>query len=147
MEASAMQISTILAKKGSTVFTVTPDQTVREAVALLVDKRIGAVVVVDDAGGPMGIVSERDVVRELAKNENVLNEPISRIMTSDVIITRPGDDTKAVSKTMTIKRFRHLPVMDHGELVGIISIGDVVKAQLDEYEGEIETLQTRVEKG
>ena len=142
-----MQISTILAKKGSTVYTVTPDQTVREAVALLVDKRIGAVVVVDDTGRPMGIVSERDVVRELAKNENVLNEPIGRIMTSDVIIAHSGDDTKAVSKTMTVKRFRHLPVMDHDELIGIVSIGDVVKAQLDEYEGEIETLQTRVEKG
>jgi CBS domain-containing protein len=142
-----MQISTILATKGSTVYTVRPDQTVRDAVALLVDKRIGAVVVVDDTGRPMGIVSERDIVRELAKNENVLNEPVSRVMTSDVIIARPGDDTKAVSKTMTVKRFRHLPVMDHGELVGIVSIGDVVKAQLDEYEGEIETLQTRVEKG
>jgi CBS domain-containing protein len=142
-----MQISTILAKKGSTVFTVTPDQTVREAVALLVDKRIGAVVVVDDDGRPMGIASERDVVRELAKNENVLNEPVSRVMTSDVIIARPSDDTKAVSKTMTVRRFRHLPVMDHHELVGIVSIGDVVKAQLDEYEGEIETLHTRVEKG
>ena len=142
-----MQISTILAKKGSTVFTVKPDQTVREAVALLVDQRIGAVVVVEVTGRPVGIVSERDVVRELAKNENVLNEPISRVMTSDVIIARPGDDTKAVSKTMTVKRFRHLPVMDHHELVGIVSIGDVVKAQLDEYEGEIETLQTRVEKG
>ena len=142
-----MQISTILAKKGSTVYTVTPDQSVREAVALLVDKRIGAVVVVDETGRPMGIVSERDVVRELAKNENVLNEPIGRIMTSDVIIAQPGDDIKAVSKTMTVKRFRHLPVMEHHELVGIVSIGDVVKAQLDEYEGEIETLQTRVEKG
>ena len=142
-----MQISTILAKKGSAVFTVKPDQTVREAVALLVDKRIGAVVVVDGTGRPVGIVSERDVVRELAKNENVLNEPASRVMTVDVIIARPGDDIKAVSKTMTVKRFRHLPVMDHHELVGIVSIGDVVKAQLDEYEGEIETLQTRVAKG
>ncbi len=142
-----MQISTILATKGSTVYTVKPDQTVSDVVQLLVDKRIGAVVVVDETGHPVGIVSERDVVRELAKNEHVLNEPVRRVMTSDVVIARPGDDTKSVSKTMTVKRFRHLPVMDHHELVGIISIGDVVKAQLDEYEGEIETLQTRVEKG
>jgi len=142
-----MQISTILAKKGSTVFTVKPDHTVREAVALLVDKRIGAVVVVDGAGHPVGIVSERDIVRELVQNENVMSEPVSRVMTIDVIIARPGDDIRAVSKTMTVRRFRHLPVMDHHELVGIVSIGDVVKAQLDEYEGEIETLQTRVEKG
>jgi CBS domain-containing protein len=119
---------------------------VREAVAAG-DKRIGAVVVVDETGRPVGIVSERDVVRELAKNENVLNEPVSRVMTIDVIIARPNDETKAVSQTMTVKRFRHLPVMDHGELVGIVSIGDVVKATIDEYEGEIETLQTRVEKG
>ncbi len=142
-----MQISTILATKGSTVYTVKPDQAVRNVVQLLVDKRIGAVVVVDETGHPVGIVSERDIVRELAKNEHVLNEAVRRVMTSDVIIARPGDDTKSVSKTMTVKRFRHLPVMDHHELVGIISIGDVVKAQLDEYEGEIETLQTRVEKG
>jgi CBS domain-containing protein len=142
-----MQISTILATKDSTVYTVKPDQTVREAVALLVEKRIGAVVVVDETNRPVGIVSERDVIRELAQNDQVLNEPVSRVMTIDVIIARPGDDTKAVSKTMTVRRFRHLPVMDHHELVGIISIGDVVKAQLDEYEGEIETLQTRVEKG
>ncbi len=142
-----MQISTILATKGSTVVTVKPDQTVREAVKLLADKRIGAVVVVDETNRPVGIVSERDIVRVLARNESALSEPVSRVMTIDVIIARPGDDTKAVSKTMTVKRFRHLPVMDHHELVGIISIGDVVKAQLDEYEGEIETLQTRVEKG
>ena len=142
-----MQISTILATKGSTVFTAKPHQTVRDVVKLMVDKRIGAVVIIDETGRPVGIVSERDVVRELAKNEQVLNEPVSQVMTSDVIIARPGDDVKAVSKTMTVKRFRHLPVMEHHELVGIVSIGDVVKAQLDEYEGEIETLQTRVEKG
>ena len=142
-----MQISTILAKKGSTVFTIRPDQTVREAVTLLVNERIGAAVVIEATGRPVGILSERDILRELARNENVLNEPVSRVMTADVIIARPGDDTRAVSKTMTVKRFRHLPVMDHHELVGIVSIGDVVKAQLDEYEGEIETLQTRVEKG
>ena len=142
-----MQISTILATKGRTVVTVTPDQAVREAVTLLVDKRIGAVVVINETGRPVGIVSERDIIRELAQNDQVLSQPVSRVMTRDVIIARPGDDSKAVSKTMTVRRFRHLPVMDRHELVGIISIGDVVKAQLDEYEGEIETLQTRVEKG
>ncbi len=142
-----MQISTILATKGSKVFTLKPDQTIREAIALLVEKRIGAIVVVDDAGRPVGIISERDVVRAAAKNEALFAEQVATIMTSDVIIARPSDDAKVVSQTMTVNRFRHLPVMDRGELVGIISIGDVVKAQLDEYEGEIETLHTRVEKG
>jgi len=142
-----MQISTILATKGSTVVTITPDHTIRDAVKLLAERRIGAVVVVDAAGHPIGIVSERDIVNAVARNEALFGEPVQTIMTRDVIIARPGDDLKAVSKTMTVGRFRHLPVMDHHELVGIISIGDVVKAQLDEYEGEIETLQTRVEKG
>jgi len=142
-----MQISTILATKGSTVVTITPDQTIRDAVKLLAAKRIGAVVVVDTTGRPIGIVSERDIVNAAAQNEALFGEAVRTVMTSDVIIARPGDDTKAVSKTMTVGRFRHLPVMEHGELVGIISIGDVVKAQLDEYAGEIETLHTRVEKG
>ena len=142
-----MQISTILATKGSTVVTITPDHTIRDAVKLLTEKRIGAVVVVDATGRPIGIVSERDIVNAVARNEALFGEPVQTIMTADVIIARPGDDLKAVSQTMTVNRFRHLPVMEQGELVGIISIGDVVKAQLAEYAGEIETLHTRVEKG
>ncbi len=142
-----MQISTILATKGSIVVTVKPDQTVRDAVRVLVEKRIGAVVVVNDAGKPIGIVSERDIIRAAAQNEAVFGSLVQSIMTREVIVARPNDDVRAVEKTMTVRRFRHLPVMDHGELVGIVSIGDVVKAALDAYEGEIETLQTRVEKG
>ncbi|MBI5566663.1 MAG: CBS domain-containing protein [Chloroflexi bacterium] len=142
-----MQISNILAKKGSDVATIAPAQTIREALALLVGKRIGALVVVDEAGKVVGLLSERDIIREAAQNEALFGQPVSSIMTQDVIVARPGDDLKAVEKTMTERRFRHLPIMDRGELVGIVSIGDVVKAALDEYEGEIETLQTRVEKG
>jgi len=142
-----MQISNILAKKGGSVVTLKPDQTVREALALLVEKRIGALVVVDDAGKVVGLLSERDIIREAARNEALFGEPVSRLMTTDVIVARPGDDLRAVENTMTVKRFRHLPIMDRGELVGIVSIGDVVKAALDEYEGVIETLESRVEKG
>jgi CBS domain-containing protein len=142
-----MQISNILATKGSTVVTVKPSQTIREAIALLVKHRIGALVVVDDAGKVAGLVSERDFVREAAKNEALFGEPVSAIMTTDVIVASPGDDIQSVEKTMTVKRFRHLPILDEGELIGIVSIGDVVKAQLDQYQGEIETLHTRVGKG
>jgi len=142
-----MQISNILATKGSTVVTVKPSQTIREAIALLVKHRIGALVVVDDAGKVVGLVSERDFVREAARNEALFGKPISSIMTTDVIVASPGDDLQSVEKTMTIKRFRHLPILDEGELIGIVSIGDVVKAQLDQYQGEIETLHTRVGKG
>jgi CBS domain-containing protein len=142
-----MQISNILAKKGSDVVTIRPAQTIREALALLVGKRIGALMVVDETGTVVGLLSERDIIREAAQNEALFGQPVSGIMTKDVIVAHPGDDLKAVEKTMTERRFRHLPIMDHGELVGIVSIGDVVKAALDAYEGEIETLHTRVEKG
>ena len=142
-----MQISNILAKKGGTVVTLKPNQTIREAIALLVNHRIGALLVVDEAGKVAGLISERDIIRAAAQNETLFGEPVSSIMTTNVIFARPGDDLKAVEKTMTERRFRHLPIMDHGELVGIVSIGDVVKAALDTYEGEIETLHTLVEKG
>jgi CBS domain-containing protein len=142
-----MQISNILATKGSTVVTVKPSQTIREAIALLVKHRIGALVVVDDAGKVVGLVSERDFVREAARNEALFGEPVSAIMTTDVIVASPGDDIQSVEQTMTVKRFRHLPILDEGELIGIVSIGDVVKAQLGQYQGEIETLHTRVGKG
>ena len=141
-----MQISNILAKKGSDVVTVTSAQTVREALALLAGKRIGALVVVE-AGKVVGLLSERDIIREAAQNEALFGQPVSSLMTKDVIVAHPGDDLRAVENTMTVKRFRHLPIMDHGELVGIVSIGDVVKAALEEYEGVIETLESRVEKG
>ncbi len=141
-----MQISNILAKKGSDVVTVAPAQTVREALTLLVGKRIGALVVVE-ADKVVGLLSERDIIREAAQNEALFGQPVSSIMTKDVIVAHPGDDLRAVENTMTVKRFRHLPIMDHGELVGIVSIGDVVKAALEEYEGVIETLESRVEKG
>ena len=123
-----MQISNILATKGSTVVTITPDHTIRDAVKLLAEKRIGAVVVVDAAGRPVGIVSERDIVKAAVRNEALFGDSVQTVMTRDVIIARPSDDLKAVSRTMTVNRFRHLPVMEHGEPVGIISIGDVVKA-------------------
>jgi CBS domain-containing protein len=142
-----MQISNILAKKGSDVATIGPAQTIREALALLVGKRIGALIVVDDAGKVVGLLSERDIIREAAQNEALFGQLVGSIMTKDVIVAHPGDDLHAVEKTMTVKRFRHLPIMDRGELIGIVSIGDVVKAALEEYEGVIETLESRVEKG
>jgi CBS domain-containing protein len=142
-----MQISNILATKGSTVVTVKPDQTIRDAIALLVKHRIGALVVVDEAGGVVGLISERDIVRAAATNEALFGNSVSALMTTNVIVASPSDDIRSVEQTMTVRRFRHLPILDEGELIGIVSIGDVVKAQLDQYQGEIETLHTRVGKG
>lgn len=139
-----MNIGSLLATKGAKVVTVRPAQTIREALALLAEHNIGAVVAVNESGRPVGIVSERDIVRTLAKDERVFDWPLERIMTRDVIMGTPQDDLVAVGHTMTDKRIRHLPVLERGTLVGIISIGDVVKAQRDRYQGEVDTLQVQL---
>jgi len=139
-----MNIASLLASKGSKVITIQPQQTVRQAVGLLAEHNIGALVVVDRSSSPVGIVSERDIVRSAARNERVFSEPVASLMTKDVIIGLPHDDLASVGHTMTERHIRHLPVMEAGKLVGIVSIGDVVKAQRDQYQGEVETLQTQI---
>ncbi|HEV8440116.1 MAG TPA: CBS domain-containing protein [Methylomirabilota bacterium] len=139
-----MNIASLLASKGSRVITIQSGETVRYAVALLAEHNIGALVVVDRAARPVGIVSERDIVRAAAKNEQVFATSIVSIMTRDVVIGVPHDDLASVGHTMTERRIRHLPVMDSSQLIGIVSIGDIVKAQRDQYEGELETLQTQL---
>ncbi len=89
---------------------------------------------------PVGIVSERDIVRAAARSEQLFMQSVRDIMTSDLVLGAPQDDLLAVGNTMTEKRIRHLPIVDKGRLVGIVSIGDVVKAQRDCYRGEIDTL-------
>lgn len=141
-----MKVQNILATKGSKVHTILPDLPIREATALMVQHNIGALVIVDAAGALVGILSERDIVRAVARNQDV-GEPVSRLMTRTVIAGSLQDDLSAVMRTMTEKRFRHLPVVDHGQLVGMVSIGDLVKAQLAQYQGEIETLVTQITQG
>lgn len=136
-----MRISQILSKKGSGVITVRPGATVRSLLATLDEWNIGAVVVVGDGGALAGIVSERDVVRRLyANGAAVLDGPISAIMTPVMHTCTPEDSIEGLRQTMTEHRIRHLPVLDDGELVGIISIGDVVKSAIDELEAEREHL-------
>ena len=139
-----MTIATILARKGSSVVTVGPEQTIRQAVELLAERNIGALVVVDASLRPVGILSERDIVRAAAHDEQIFAGAVSSIMTHDVILGAPHDDLDSVGHTMTERRIRHLPVVEEGRLVGIISIGDVVKAQRDRYLGEVDTLQTQL---
>jgi CBS domain-containing protein len=143
-----MNIGNILATKGSKVITLHPDQSLKDAVALLTEHNIGALVVVDAAGKPVGILSERDIVHAAQRlGETMLTQLVKDIMTKHVLVAQPHDDLNAVLKTMTEKHFRHMPIMDQGQLVGIISLGDVVKVQLDEYRGEIETLQQYIMQG
>ena len=136
-----MNIARLLASKGANVVTIGPLDAIREALRRLAEHNIGALVVLDGQGALAGIVTERDIVRALARTEAILDEPIAAIMTRDVVIGTPQDDLVAVGHTMTESRIRHLPVVDGGRLVGIVSIGDVVKAQRDQYQGEVDTLQ------
>ena len=139
-----MNIASILATKGDKVVTVRADQTIREALGVLAQHNIGALVVVDSTMRPIGILSERDIVRAAAKNESVFPQLVSQLMTRDLVLGDPGDDLSAVGQTMVQRRIRHLPVVVAGKLVGIVSIGDVVKAQRDQFQGEVDTLQTIV---
>jgi CBS domain-containing protein len=141
-----MNIVHILARKGGHVHTATPEQTIREALALLAEHNVGALVVVDRDGRPIGILSERDIVREAVRDERLFDRTVGDLMTTRIIAGTPEDDLMAVAHTMTELRIRHLPVVDRGRLVGIVSIGDVVKAQRDEYEGEVATLQILTER-
>lgn len=140
-----MTIASLLARKGVKVVTVEPEQQIRRALALLAEHNIGALVVVDVGGRPIGILSERDIVRAAVRDERgVFDKPVSALMTRNVIVGVPQDDLTSVGATMTERRIRHLPVVEQGRLVGIISIGDVVKAQRDQYQGEVDTLQLQL---
>jgi CBS domain-containing protein len=137
-----MKVQDILQKKSGEVYTIHPHQTLYEASQVLAHRNVGALVVVDDNNAPVGILSERDIVRYLAqRNETVGTMRVSEAMTRDVVVALPDDEIAYLSHTMTHKRIRHLPVLLDGKLAGIVSIGDVVKAQLDHYEGETRVLQ------
>jgi CBS domain-containing protein len=139
-----MTIASILATKGNKVVTIRPEQSIREALRVLAEHNIGALVAVDPGLRPVGILSERDVVRAAVRDESVFGLTVSQLMTRDVIVGVPGDDLTAVGHTMIQRRIRHLPVVEGGKLIGMVSIGDVVKAQRDHFQGEVDTLQTIV---
>ena len=141
-----MNIANILARKGPMAVTVRPEQSIREALLLLDRHNIGALIAVEGEH-PVGILSERDIVREAARNEKFFMRAVADLMTRDVITGQPYDDLLSVAHTMTERRIRHLPVVDQGRLIGMVSIGDVVKAQRDHYQGEVDTLQTQLLAG
>ncbi len=142
-----MNIAHVLARKGVRVITIRPEQSIRQALTQLAEHNIGALVVVDETDQPVGMLSERDIVRAAVRDEKMFGRSVSELMTRDLVVGLPEDDLKAVGRTMTERRIRHLPIVEKGKLVGIVSIGDVVKAQRDEYEGEVDTLQTQITEG
>ncbi len=140
-----MLVSQIIREKGDMVFTTTPDEVVRNAVALLDERNVGAAVVIDAGGQVAGIFSERDLVRLVAKHgAAALDQPVSSCMSRDVIFAAPSETIDSLMARMTDRRVRHLPVLDEDRLVGIISIGDLVKRKIAETEAEAETLKAYI---
>lgn len=132
-----MNVEHILSEKGRTVVTIEPDRTLNEAVRLLASRRIGAVVVAREPESLTGILSERDIVRALAEEGvQALDSPVSRFMTGRVVTCTPRAAVDEVMEMMTRGKFRHLPVVSEGRLLGIVSIGDVVKHRVAEIEAE-----------
>jgi CBS domain-containing protein len=134
-----MKIAEVLASKGRTVATVHPQISVDTAARLLRDRRIGALVVSGDGHSLDGIVSERDIVYAVALDRGALDREVSEVMTTRVVTARPDETVAEAMAVMTRERCRHLPVLRDGQLEGIVSIGDLVKARLQELE-----LETRV---
>jgi CBS domain-containing protein len=140
-----MKINDVLkGKQGQGVITISPDATVRDLLALLAEHNIGAVIVSGDGSGMDGIVSERDVVRKLNGNDEVLGSAVQEIMTAVVHTCEPGADVDELMAQMTERRIRHVPVLDDGTLVGVVSIGDVVKSRINQLEFERDQLDSYV---
>lgn len=141
-----MLVSQILKSKGNgDVLTIQPDATVGQAAAVLSERRVGSLVVSRDGRRPLGILSERDIVREIGRRGGAcLHDSVESLMTRALVTCRRGDDADAVLGQMTDGRFRHLPVLEGEEMVGLISIGDVVKARLSELAMERDALEGMV---
>jgi CBS domain-containing protein len=144
-----MLIQRILSAKGGDVLTVPPATSISDAVATLTERRIGALVVSDDGGETVvGILSERDVVRALARDGvDVLGRTVAELMTTEVFTCGPDATTEDLMKLMTDQRIRHIPVIVEDRLAGIVSIGDVVKHRLGELEHETQALHDYIATG
>ena len=137
-----MTVEHILAAKGRNVVTIEPERTLGEAARLLDEKRIGAVVVSDADHAVLGIFSERDIVKALARGgASALDEPVSRHMTAKVITCTGRSAISELMELMTAEKFRHVPIIEDGRLNGIVSIGDIVKHRLAEIEAEHQALR------
>ena len=140
-----MTVAAILGRKGRDVVTTTGAATIGDAVALLAKRKIGALVVVEGTARIAGIVSERDVVRAVAADGGgALAKPVSAIMTRTVMTCGEGETIDSVMARMTRGRFRHLPVVTDGKLAGIVSIGDVVKARIEQVEREANEMRAYI---
>lgn len=137
-----MNVDRILSLKGRSVVTIEAGQSLSDAARLLSERRIGAAVVVDGRQPVAGILSERDIVKAIsAHGAQALEQPVSRFMTAEVITCNSRSSINDLMELMTQQKFRHVPVVDGGQLVGIISIGDVVKQRVEEIEAESQAIK------
>ena len=139
-----MNAKNILTVKGKGVITISPNQTIQVAILRMAKHNIGSLVVVDEAYRMVGILTERHIVRQVASVDNLLSKLVGEVMETQVITGIPQDNLNSIIHLMTEKRIRHLPIFDDGKLVGLISIGDILKVQRDEYRGQVNTLETQV---
>jgi CBS domain-containing protein len=143
-----MLVNQILKDKGAQVFTCTADETLTSASALLFARSVGALVVMERDEQVIGILSERDVVRAIARGgAEALRQPVRKFMTGDVLFARLSETVDELMARMTDRRVRHLPVCDGGRLIGIISIGDLVKSKIADTVMEAETLKAYIAAG
>ncbi len=137
-----MIIANILKVKGRSVTTARPDDTVQEIADRLAQKKIGAIVIVGGGGSVTGIISERDLIRVIAqRGADALSMPVSEVMTREVVVCGEATSVDDIMEMMTNGRFRHLPVVEEGRLVGIVSIGDIVKHHIAEVELEVSAMR------
>lgn len=143
-----MTIAHILKHKGTTIMGVSPDHSLQEAAAILTDKRVGALVVLDSDGQLEGILSERDIVRLCAlSGAAAMTAKVADAMTKDVLTAAPKDKVDSALARMTDRRIRHLPVLEGQKLVGVVSIGDLVKAKIDEARQEADAMRAYIATG
>lgn len=135
-------VAEILKAKKKQLSTITPDKTVQDAVNLMVERRIGSLVVVDPKSELVGIITERDVLRQCAKDPTKLSQvKVGEVMTKEVIVGKLDDSVKFVEEAMTARRIRHMPIVEGQRVTGMISIGDVVQSLLDESSAEANDLR------
>ena len=143
-----MNVATILAEKGSKIITARTDASLLEIAKTLREHRIGCIVLNDGKGGISGIVSERDLVRAIADSgHDILSSPVSKCMTKNVVTCQKSDTIHTIMAAMTDGRFRHMPVVEDGELIGVISIGDVVRLRIEEAELEAAAMRDYIATG
>ncbi len=141
-----MFLEQIVKEKGGQVYSVAESATLKECAELLEKRKVGAMVILNEAGSLIGVISERDIVRNIAKSgAAALSATVGQAMTRQVLTARPRDTVESAMSRMTDRRIRHLPVLEGGRMIGVVSIGDLVKWRLAEADAEVEAIRSYIQ--